>query len=285
MTSLFLAVALTFGVDDAKLAYETATELVQDCTPRDSGTYGSKRAAMYILDKVSSLGPNAKIDTFVAETPKGRRAFTNVESTFVSNPDNEWIVFVSHFDTKLGVQCPGANDGASTTGLLVSLAAKLFRQPPEKTNIMLVWTDGEECFETYGLNDGLWGSRHIAQKLKDSGVKVRAVVCLDMLGDKNLKISIPDNCHQGFKKGVLKIVKSKNLDDKIVSSNDIVYDDHLPFLQLGFKAIALIDFEYGSSHGLNDYWHTPNDTIDKISIESLQLSGSLASWIIGGLDR
>ncbi len=285
MISLLLAVVLSFGADDSKLAYDAAAGLVEKYTPRDSGTYGSKRAAMYILDSVSSLGPNARIDTFVADTPKGRRAFTNVESSFVSHPDNEWVVFISHFDTKTGVSCPGANDGASTSGLMVALAANLFKNRPEKTNILLVWTDGEECFDAYSHNDGLWGSRHVAQKLKSSNAKVRAVVCLDMLGDRDLTISIPENCHPGFKNGVLKIAKAKGLGNRIVSSGDIVYDDHLPFMQAGYKALALIDFEYGSAPGLNDYWHTPKDTMDKISPDSLLLAGRLASWIISGLDR
>ena len=121
--------------------------------------------------------------------------------------------------------------------------------------------------------------------MKDSGVKVRAVVCFDMLGDKDLKITIPENSHQGFRDGILKIAKRKKLADKIVAVDDIVIDDHVPFLEAGFKAVDLIDFDYGSRSGLNDYWHTSKDTIDKISRESLLLAGEIATWLINGLDR
>lgn len=285
MTSLFLAVSLAFTAADAKEAYDSAAQLVENHTPRNSGTVGSARAANFILDKVSSLGADAKLDAFKAETPLGVRRFVNVESDFVSHPDNEWVVLVSHFDTKEGIDCPGANDGGSTTGLLIALAGKLFKDRPKHVNIRLLWTDGEECINHYTANDGLWGSKHAAKKLKDSGLKVRAVVCFDMLGDRDLKITIPDNVHPGFKKGIQRIVERKNVSSKIVSGDDIVTDDHVPFLEAGFRTMNFIDFEFGSKSGLNDYWHTPEDTIDKISEESLLFSGKLAAWIIEGLDR
>jgi Zn-dependent M28 family amino/carboxypeptidase len=285
MTSLLLATTLFFAPADAEIAYNAASELVEKHTPRDSGTLGSRRAADFICDKLNLSGVKSKQDFFKADTPLGPRYFVNVESSFVSDTNNEWIVFISHFDTKLGVDCPGANDGASTTGLLIALAGKLAKEKPQKTNILLLWTDGEECFDYYTENDGLWGSKHAAKKLKDSGVKVRAVVCFDMLGDKDLKITIPDNSHQGFREGILKIAKRKNLSNKIVAVSDIVIDDHHPFLEAGFKAIDLIDFDYGSRPGVNDYWHTPDDTIDKISRESLLFAGQVATWIINGLDR
>lgn len=285
MTSCLLAATLLFAPADADIAYAAASELVEKHTPRDSGTLSSRCAADFIHDKLKALGAKAELDFFKADTPAGERYFVNVESEFVSNTNNEWIVFVSHFDTKKGVVCPGANDGASTTGLLIALAGKLVKQNPEKTNILLLLTDGEECFNDYGQNDGLWGSRHAAKKLKDSGVKVRAVVCFDMLGDKDLKITIPENSHQGFRDGILKIAKRKNLADKIVAVDDIVIDDHVPFLEAGFKAVDLIDFDYGSRPGLNDFWHTSKDTIDKISRESLLLAGEIATWLINGLDR
>lgn len=285
MTSFLLAATLLFAPADADIAYDTASELVKKHTPRDSGTLCSRRAADFIHDRLKASGAKAELDFFKADTPAGERYFVNVESAFVSNTNNEWIVFVSHFDTKKGVFCPGANDGASTTGLLIALAGKLVKQNPEKTNVLLLWTDGEECFNDYAENDGLWGSRHAAKKLKDSGVKVRAVVCFDMLGDKDLKITIPENSHQGFRDGILKIAKRKNLADKIVAVDDMVIDDHVPFLEAGFKALDLIDFDYGSRPGLNDYWHTSKDTMDKISRESLLLAGEIATWLINGLDR
>ena len=280
MFSLLLAAQLTFAESDARIAYDTAKELVESHTPRESGSIGSRRAAMYILDKASALGADVRLDAFSAKTPKGVRQFTNVESSIVSNPSNKWLVLVSHFDTKSGIDCPGANDGASTVGILAALAARLSANKPKNVNVLFAWVDGEECFNFYSESDGLWGSRHLAAKLKEQGARVRAVINVDMLGDKDLKVMIPANTHDGFRRGVLKLAAQKKVADRVVAIDDIVTDDHVPFMEAGFKAINFIDFEYGSKPGKNDYWHTPEDTMDKISIESLKFSGELLAWII-----
>ena len=280
MFSLLLAAQLAFAESDARIAYDTAKELVESHMPRESGSIGSRRAAMYILDKVSALGADVRLDAFSAKTPKGVRQFTNVECSIVSNPSNKWLVLVSHFDTKSGIDCPGANDGASTVGILAALAARLSANKPKNVNVLFAWVDGEECFNFYSESDGLWGSRHLAAKLKEQGARVRAVINVDMLGDKDLKVMIPANTHDGFRRGVLKLAAQKKVADRVVAIDDIVTDDHVPFMEAGFKAINLIDFEYGSKPGKNDYWHTPEDTMDKISIESLKFSGELLAWII-----
>lgn len=280
MFSLLLAAQLAFVESDARIAYDTAKGLVESYTPRESGSVGSRRAAMYILDTVSSLGADVRLDSFTAKTPKGERQFTNVECSIVSNPSNKWLVVVSHFDTKPGISCPGANDGASTVGILAALAARLSVVRPKNVNILLAWVDGEECFSFYSQSDGLWGSRHLAAKLKKQGSKVRAVINVDMLGDRDLKVMIPSNTHGGFRRGILKLAAQKKVSDKVVEIDDAVTDDHVPFMEEGFKAVNLIDFEYGSASGRNDYWHTPEDTMDKISVESLRFSGELLAWII-----
>ena len=212
---------------------------------------------------------------FIAKTPKGERRFTNLVASFKRNPDAPWVVLVSHYDTKTGVDCPGANDGASTSGLLVALAGILCTHRAHNDNVMLIWTDGEECMNAYVEDDGLWGSRHAAKSLKESGVKVKAVICLDMLGDKDLHVSIPKNSSPALSKIALAAAKKAGVADKVSRIDLLVKDDHVPFLEAGFKSIDLIDFEYGSASGLNDYWHTDKDTVDKISEKSLFTAGKL----------
>ena len=281
MFSALLAASLVFSQADANLAFKTATGLVENHTPRDSGTTRSMLAANYLLDAASAAGADVRRDMFVAKTPKGERRFTNLIASFKRNPDAPWVVLVSHYDTKTGVDCPGANDGASTSGLLVALAGVLYNHRTQNDNVMLIWTDGEECMNAYVEDDGLWGSRHAAKSLKESGVKVKAVICLDMLGDKDLHVSIPKNSSPALSKIALAAAKKAGVADKVSRIDLLVKDDHVPFLEAGFKAIDLIDFEYGSAPGLNDYWHTDKDTVDKISEESLFSAGKL---VVGMLD-
>ena len=281
MFSALLAASLVFSPADANLAFNTATNLVEKHTPRDSGTTRSMLAANYLLDAASAAGADVRRDMFIAKTPKGERRFTNLVASFKRNPDAPWVVLVSHYDTKTGVDCPGANDGASTSGLLVALAGVLCTHRPQNDNVMLIWTDGEECMNAYVEDDGLWGSRHAAKSLKESGVKVKAVICLDMLGDKDLHVSIPKNSSPALSKIALAAAKKAGVTDKVSRVDLLVKDDHVPFLEAGFKSIDLIDFEYGSAPGLNDYWHTAKDTVDKISEESLFTAGKL---VVGMLD-
>jgi glutaminyl-peptide cyclotransferase len=60
-------------------------------------------------------------------------------------------------------------------------------------------------------------------------------------------------------------------------------DDHVPFLAAGMPAIDIIDFEYGSAPGLNDYWHTPQDTMDKLDAGSLETVGRVVIHVLNSL--
>lgn len=277
---LILAAQLVFSPEDAAVAYDAAHELVCKCTPRDAGTLRGKSAAYHILDSVSSTGADAVVDAFKTLTPSGEKTMFNVYAEFVTNPTSEWTVVVSHFDTKSKIDCPGANDGASTSGLLVGLANAFGRWRANTGNILLVWCDGEECAEFYSKNDGLHGSRRTVEMLLSKGRKVRAVICVDMLGDKDLNISIPRNSSKALAKIALFAADKIGEKGLVKQVDDYVKDDHLPFLENGMKSVLLIDFQYGSKPGLNDYWHTRNDTMDKISKDSLLKSGRLVARML-----
>ena len=280
MLSVLLAASLAFTSEDADLAYSMAERLVAEHTPRDAGTRRGNNAATCILDAASMTGADVIRDVFVDKTPKGVRTFVNLYAEFRVRQDAPWTVVVSHYDTKPGTSCPGANDGASTSGLLVALAEELFMCREGRGNVMLVWADGEECMESYTEDDGLWGSRRAASMLKAKGYKVAGVVCVDMLGDKSLNISIAKNSTMSLVKTALAAAKKLKLGKQITYTNLLVKDDHLPFLDAGFPAMDLIDFDYGSVRGKNDYWHTEHDTMDKISKKSLETSGKLVVEII-----
>ena len=280
---------IEFSKADAHVALAAASNLVERCTPRDAGTLRGRLAAEWILDRVSRTGADATLDKFRAPTPDGERTFANVTVEFPGTKTNAaWIVVMSHFDTmpNIGEGFQGANDGASTSGLLIALASAIRRAGRPAENIALVWTDGEECRKSYGPNDGFQGSRRLADSYRARNRVVKAAICLDMLGDKNLNITLPANTTPILKDIALAAAKRIGAEKKIVYKDDIVVkDDHSAFLDLGYPSIDLIDFDFGSAPGLNDWWHTPNDTLDKISAESLLLSGRLTAEILNALQR
>ena len=278
MLALVLAAALEFTPQDADLAFNRARELVENCSPRDVGTVGGRRASYRILDAARAAGADVRRDVFRAMTPAGEREFANLYAEFKNgNPSSRWVVVVSHYDTKSGVACPGANDGASTTGLLIGLANAVSGWKTPKGNLMLIWTDGEECMSTYRPGDGLWGSRRAADCLAEKGLPVQAVICVDMLGDRDLSISIPSNGSPELSRIAIRAAGKAGCPGLVHPIAEQMRDDHVPFLEKGFKAIDLIDFNYGPG---NSYWHTPQDTMDKISRESLLKSGRVLAELL-----
>ena len=104
MAPLLLSAALAFSPADAQIAFETARDLVADCTPRDAGTIRGRIAANRLLDAASASGADVRRDVFRAKTPKGEREFTNLYARFASDDASaRWVVLVSHYDTKPGV--------------------------------------------------------------------------------------------------------------------------------------------------------------------------------------
>ena len=278
MLAIALAAALAFTPQDARLSYETARKLVEECSPRDAGTIRGRIAANHILDLASSSGADVRRDVFRAQTPKGEREFVNLYAEFLSGKeDDRWVVVLSHYDTKPGTNCPGANDGASTAGLLVGLSNAVSNWQTPKGNLLLVWTDGEECMTSYGPNDGLWGARRAVEYIESKSCKVQAVLCIDMLGDKDLSISVPANGSPALTKIAVHAASRAGSPGLVKPMAEHVKDDHVPFLEKGYKAIDLIDFSYGPD---NAYWHTPQDTMDKISEESLLKSGKLVAELL-----
>jgi len=278
--SLLLAAALVFAPEDAHRAYETARRLVDECTPRDAGTIRGRIASNQILDEASAVGADVRRDPFEVQTYHGTKTLCNLYAPFKCNETSRWVVVVSHYDTKPGVKCPGANDGASTTGLLVSFANVLSSWRNPKGNVMLVWTDGEECALSYSDHDGLHGSRRAVEYLKEKGYPIQAVICVDMLGDKDLNISVPTNGTPTLQKIAVHAARRAGYPDLVSPLSESVTDDHVPFLNAGYSAIDLIDFQYGSEKGLNDYWHTAEDTMKNVSEESLLKSGRILAEMI-----
>jgi glutaminyl-peptide cyclotransferase len=152
---------------------------------------------------------------------------------------------------------------------------------------MFAFFDGEECISRYEKNDGLHGSRRLAEQLVKDGrsAKVRAVIILDMVGDRDLNITIPHNSALSLVSALFAAAEKEGTREKFTLWMTQILDDHTPFLSAGMPAIYIIDFEYGSARGQNDYWHTPQDTVDKLSVQSLGIVGRTVLRLLDDLMR
>ena len=244
--------------------------------PRESGTPGARRAADWIASELDAAGIAAQVDAFADPADDGSpRHFCNVTAA-LPGTGRKTFLLLSHYDTKSDIAPDfiGANDGGSSTALLLALA-RWYRDRPREATLVFGFLDGEECAVRYDDNDGLWGSRRLAARLKASGARLDGVVLLDMVGDADLSLTIPSNSDPRMVAALRQAAVALGLRDRMRRTASDMIDDHVPFLQLGYPAIDIIDFEYGSAPGLNDYWHTPEDTVDKLSDETLDAVGAL----------
>lgn len=283
-TPLTAQPVLTFTATHATNALNHTRKLVTTCTPRDAGTPGAEQAAEWIRDQLAATGITTRVDRFYEKTPRGEKPFVNVLASLPGQSD-EWIVLLSHFDTMSGIGpgFQGANDSGSSTGLLIELATLLQASPPLKHNILCGFMDGEECMIAYGPHDGFHGSKHLALALKQAKTKIRAVILMDMIGDRDLKITVPHNGTPALRLLSLKAAEASGVRDQIGLFDGIIYDDHQAFLDLGYPAVNLIDFSFGSRPELNDYWHTPKDTLDKLAVESFLTTGRIVIEMLNQL--
>lgn len=262
--------------------------------PRHSGSPGAQKAAEHLLSRLRATGIEASPDEFEEETPAGKILFRNVLGILPGKntegrPAAQWIIIGAHYDAKRGISenFEGANDSGSGVGVLLELARVVKNSSGRPVNFLFTFFDGEECVGRYGKNDGLHGSRRLAEQLVKDGraAKVSAVIILDMVGDRDLNITIPRNSALSLVSALFGAAKAEGTRDKFTLWSREILDDHQPFLSAGMPAIDIIDFEYGSARGQNDYWHTPEDTVDKLSVQSLELVGRTTLRLLDDLMR
>ena len=275
---------------DEMAAFEDVSLLV-DLGPREAGTKGAEHAAKHIVKRFQQAGLEVQIETFEDPSPLLSVPFRNVIGKLRGGGQGR-ILIGSHYDTKSGIgdHHVGANDSGSSTGVLIELARTVkasgyeFQGGPD---IWFVAFDAEECVVQYGPEDGLHGSRNLARRLLDDGLvkDTWAVIVLDMVGDKDLRITIPRNCDPSLISLAFAAARADGVRSRFSLHNQSILDDHVPFLHAGIPAIDLIDFEYGSRPGKNDYWHTPEDTLDKLDAQSLGVVGRVTIRMINDLAR
>ena len=265
-----------------------------DLGPRIFRTEGAQRSAEWIRAEAEKIPGLAEAKGTVRLPGSSQAAFSglrNVEIAFTGASD-DFIVVGAHHDTKFLSGVPGfagANDGASGVGALLAMAtatAEYARKTPLPCGIRFVFFDGEEALVEYTDRDGLTGSRDYVNMLRSNGElqRCRAMVLLDMIGDKDLHVQLAGNSTPALAKLVLKAAKDLGHADRFSLGRTPMLDDHYPFLQAGIPAVDLIDFSFGPD---NRYWHTAEDTMDKSSAESIKTAADTALrtvWLIAGND-
>lgn len=250
--------------------------------PRPPGSEALQKCREYLIKQLEGFGYQVEKDAFTATTPYGPKPMVNLIARSRTG-GNSAIAFASHYDTKYfeNIRFVGANDGGSSTGLLLELARVLAAR---KSNFdyWFVFLDGEEAFIEWSAFDSTYGSRHLAKRWKDDGTaaKVRALVLLDMIGDKRLDIQKESNSTSWLMDLVWNTAIEEGMRDILSRSGapSDISDDHIPLLDAGIPCVDIISWNYAP-------WHQEGDTLDKISAESMEKVGKLVLATLPKIER
>jgi hypothetical protein len=250
--------------------------------PRIPNTEGHQKTGDWIRDRLVATADTVMVQAFTHVTASGETLrMRNFLGRFRPSEPNR-ILYVAHWDTRpvadrdanLGNQrrpVPGANDGGSGVAVLLGVADVLKKVPPA-VGVDLLFVDGEDYGDFSRKVDVLIGSRYYA-KNQPAGPKPMFAVVWDMVGDKDLEIFKEGHSVTNAPEVVQRVWQRADelgydnvFRDQIGST---IEDDHIPLLEAGIRAIDVIDLDYPA-------WHTVEDTIDKVSAESLQIVGDVA---------
>jgi len=250
--------------------------------PRPPGSAVNIALQNYIIAELRKDGCEIIEDAFTAKTPQGMIAMKNIIAKFPGKgPAHRAIAITGHFDTKYfpGRKFVGASDGGSSTGLLLELARVLAHQP-RIDDVYLAFFDGEEAFGEWSDTDSLYGSRHLAARWRQDGTlqRLKALINVDMIGDKNLNIPRETNGNAALTSLVWKTAADLGYKAFFTDQQIGEDDDHMPFVRVGVAAIDLIDIDYPP-------WHNDTDTMDKLSAQSMEIVGTVVYEVIQRLEH
>ncbi len=259
---------------NASRAMEFVKEIVA-FGPRPLGSKTHEKVESYIVSHLKGI--DIEHDDFEINSAEGHFPVHNILAKFPGTRDGI-IVIASHYDTNWPLRNTpyvGANDGASSSALLLEIANQLRGKRLNGYSVWLLWDDGEESMKLpWDDAEALYGVRHIAQKWQDDGTlkKVKAFLLEDMIGDADLNVEKVTDATPWLEDLVYQAATDVGYQSHFFSREMFIGDDHQPFLNRGVPAADLIDLNYGYN---NVFWHTPQDTVDKISPKSLGIVGTV----------
>jgi glutaminyl-peptide cyclotransferase len=252
--------------------------------PRPSGSAAHKKMQALIKAELAKLKCQVIEDKFTASTPAGPIAMNNIIARFPGTSGTA-VAVTGHYDTKVFAGFPfvGANDGGASAGFLLELA-KAASGKPRRNELLLVWFDGEEAVKDWSDTDGVYGSRHLAGKWSSDGTlrRLKALINVDMIGDRDLLILSDFNSSNDLRAMVWRTARELGYGRHFSDMGTGIEDDHMPFIRKGVKAVDLIDFDYGPN---NSYWHTAQDTMDKLNANSFWVVGHVVTETLRRLEQ
>ena len=243
--------------------------------PRPPASEGYEKTLQYLESTLAECGWKTRRQSFTAATPDGPTRFTNLIARHQRAPaprDPLPIVLGGHLDSKkLPFPFVGANDGGSSTGVMLEIARVLAKHPQDAAAIELVFFDGEEAFrEGISSADGLYGSKYYAHQLIAQPEQPAFSIVIDLIGDAKVPLFYNTDAPSYTIAALKKIQSDRPFKNGLHPAPGPYLDDHVPLQNIGLPCLHLI----GNFKAM-PYWHQPGDTLDKIDPDMLEKVGQL----------
>jgi glutaminyl-peptide cyclotransferase len=278
------------GDFDGAQAYEHVRQLVE-IGPRPPGSNEIRRAQAYIIGQLKSFGCQVEEHDFHGSTPLGDVAMKNIIAK-IPGKGSDIVLYTTHYDTLRMANFVGADDGGLSTGTMLELA-RVFcaRKAKITTNVWIVFFDGEEAQGQWIDKDSVqwtatnntYGSREMAASMALSGdlKRVKAMILADLIGPSNLKIKRDTNSTRWLTDLIWATATRLGYGNVFVNEGTTVSgDDHLSFIRRGVPGCDIIDFDIEPT-----YWHTPQDSLDKVDPRSLAIVGHVFVETLPALEK
>ena len=256
----------TDGFDGKRALAQVAKQV--SFGPRPSGSAAIVKLQEYLLSELKSYGCEVETDSFSASTPAGRLPMKNL---LVKIPGERpgVILLGTHYDTKKLDNFVGADDSGSSTGVMLELARLLCHQHG-KYAVWMAFFDGEEAVKEWSDDDSRYGSRQMAARLAMShdALKIRAFLLADIVGSRNPVFRRESTSTKWLVDLVWGTARKLGYANVFVDESAAVDDDHDSFLKRNVPSVDVIGDFLASG-----YWHTPLDTMDKLSAKTLAIVG------------
>ncbi len=278
------------GGFDGTQAFEHVRKLVE-IGPRPPGSDGIHRAQGYIISQLQSFGCPVEEHDFHGSTPLGDIAMKNIIAK-IPGMGSGIVLYATHYDTVRLPNFVGADDGGSGTGTMLELA-RIFcaRKTKSTLNTWIVFFDGEEAQENWPDKNSIqwkntnstFGSREMAASMALSGdlKHLKAMILADMIGSSDLKIKRDTGSTPWLTDLIWATAARLGYGNVFVNETTTVGgDDHFSFIRRGVPGCDIIDFDIAST-----YWHTPDDTLDKVDLRSLAIVGHVFIETLPALEK
>jgi len=241
--------------------------------PRPAGSPAIGKLQEYIQSELTSYGCKVDVDSFSADTPAGRLPMKNIVAKIPGDKPGI-IVLATHYDTKRIENFVGADDAASSTGVMLELARLLC---PKKSNyaVWITFFDGEEAVNLDWKDpDNRYGSKQMAAKMAMNGEikKIKAFLLADIVGTRPPRFKREADSTPWLVDLVWGVADKLGYSNVFLAETGGASDDHNSFLKRNVPALDVIDLENYPGGNLY-YWHTTQDTLDKVSPRSLAITG------------